>query len=116
METATKREWRPLMGEISGFGGGYEAGCRAMLFAGLDWLDQHPNADPQYHGFKGVYGLIDTDNDDARALDAAVIAACDGCSGAMHHAVISHIMFIRAHSWDEYCAEMSKRDKGDHND
>jgi len=28
-------EWTSDMGEISGFGGSYEAGCRAMLDAGI---------------------------------------------------------------------------------
>lgn len=33
------------MGEISGFGGGYEAACQNMLSAGVKWLNEHQNAD-----------------------------------------------------------------------
>ena len=33
------------MSEISGFGGGYEAACRAMVVAGLEHLDANPQAD-----------------------------------------------------------------------
>lgn len=105
-----ERTYTDDMGEISGFGGGYEAACRAMVLAGLDWWDAHPNADPQFHGFKGIYGIIEEDNEDAKALSKAVLAACDGCTGAMHQAAISHVFAAHRLGWDAYCAEMRKRD------
>lgn len=109
-------EWAPDMGEISGFGqdgspGGvaYEACCRAMLKAGLAWLDAHPDADPKFHGYKNIYGILEEDNDDAKALSAAVVAPAEaggGASGAMHQAVVSHLLFIRANGWTAYVAKM----------
>jgi len=104
------------MGEISGFGGGYEAACRAMVLAGLAWLDAHPNADPQFKGFlaaRSVYGLISEENEDAKALTVAVVAASGGdCTGAMHHASIRHVLFAHKYGWAQYAEEMQVGQKG----
>lgn len=104
-------EFTPEMGEISGFGGSYEEACRSMLRAGMEWLDEHSEADPKFHGFKGVYGVIEEDNDDAKALSAAVTSSVPNCTGAMHQAVVSACLFIRVRGWDEYVRQMSKREK-----
>lgn len=109
------REWTPEMGEISGFGGGYEDMCRRMLFAALDWLDEHPDANPQFHGYKGVYGVISEDNDDAKALSKAAVApsledGSGGATGAMHQAVITSALWIRGNGWDAYVEAMSRED------
>jgi hypothetical protein len=108
-------DFTPEMGEISGFGGGYEETCRSMLKAGLEFWDRMeerkydgPPFDPKFHGFQGVYGIIAEDNDDAKALSEAVVAVASGCSGAMHQAVISSIFYIRTNGWDAYVTEMSK--------
>ena len=43
------REYDPNMKEISGFGGSYESGCRAMVLAGLEFLDySHQGSDPKF--------------------------------------------------------------------
>jgi hypothetical protein len=97
------------MREISGFGDGYEDMCRQMVVAGLQWLDAHPNADPQFHSYQNVMGILIEDNDDAKALTEAVVAPSDGgCSGAMHQAAMSHIFYIRKHGWEKYRAEMQR--------
>jgi hypothetical protein len=96
------------MQEISGFGGGYEQTCRNMLIAAVEWLDAHPNADPQFHGYKNIYGVIHEDNDDAKALSKVVVdASGNDCTGAQHQAVISSAMFIKANGWEKYKAEMT---------
>ncbi len=77
------------MGEINGFGGDYEASCRAMLKVCLDWWNTFPDADPRYYGFRNIYGICMDDNNDARDLDRAIISAAGGdCTGAMHQAQI----------------------------
>lgn len=115
---AGKYEFTEGMGEISGFGGSYEKGCRQMLKAGLDHLDQHPELDPKFKGYKNIYGVIKSDNDDAKELSKIVCAALDpneGVTGAMHQAVIETIMWIRDKGWDAYVEVMSKRsEEGDH--
>jgi hypothetical protein len=99
------------MGEISGFGGGYEQTCRNMLVAGLEWFDKNPNADPQFEGFKDVYGIISEDNQDAKDLSKIVVEAADNdCTGAMHQAVITSCLWIRKNGWNKYCEEMRKED------
>ena len=105
-------EFTDDMGEISGFGGGYEQACRDMLKAGLGWLDDHPDSDPKFHGYKDVYGIISEDNEDAKKLSNAVGRAVEDCTGAMHQAVISAALWIQKHSWDEYVAQMSKPKQG----
>jgi hypothetical protein len=109
----SKYEFTPEMGEISGFGGGYEDACRSMLKAAMEWFDANPNANPEFKGCENVYGLVVEDNDDAKALsDAAVKAAGEhGCTGAMHQAVITHSLFIKKNGWDKYVEEMSKREQ-----
>lgn len=101
-------QFTPDMREISGFGGGYESTCRAMLAAGLSWLDDHPDASPEFKGFPGIYGVISEENDDAKAMTQAVIDAAEGdCTGAMHQATISAVLWIKANGWDAYVAKMS---------
>lgn len=98
------------MGEISGFGGGYEQTCRNMVVAGLEWFDAHPEAQPAFRGFKEIYGVLDSDNDDAKALSAAVVAGADGdCTGAMHQATVGHVLWIKKNGWEAYCIESRKR-------
>ena len=105
----------PGMGEISGFGGDYEAGCRVMVQAGMEWLDAHPDADPKFDGFKGIYGVIAEDNEDAKALSAAMVAAADaaypegGVTGAMHQATASHVLWAHRNGWPAYCESMRAR-------
>ena len=101
------------MGEISGFGGGYEDACQSMLDAGVKWVIAHPDADCRFKGFEGVYGLIMDDNEDARALTKTVVGAVKNSSGAMHHAVISRVLWIKAHGWDAYVQECINGDKED---
>ena len=100
----------PDMGEISGFGGGYEACCQDMLEAGVKWLDTHPDCDLKGHSFKNVTGIMIPDNADAEALSKAVIDAAKGeVTGAMHHVVMQRLFYIKFNGWDSYCAELRQR-------
>lgn len=107
-EQQTTFRHTPDMGEISGFGGGYEGACQAMLEAGVRWLNEHPKPDLEMHGYKGVYGILVADSDDAKALEKAVLAVAEDCTGAMHHAVMSRLGYIAKNGWDAYCAELRK--------
>lgn len=100
----------PDMGEISGFGGGYEACCQDMLEVGVKWLNEHANPDLHAHGLQNVYGIFIEDSDDAKALGKTVIDASRGEStGAMHHAVMSRLFYIAKNGWQSYCDELRKR-------
>jgi hypothetical protein len=111
LNNMSKYTYTPDMGEISGFGGGYEDACRKMVIAGMEWFDANPQADPQFQGYKNIYGVINEENEDAKALSKAVLATCDDCTGAMHQASISHILAARRLGWEGYCAEMRKREE-----
>ena len=117
------KSWTEDMGEISGFGGGYEAVCRAMVLAGISWIDHHLEAQPQFHGFKNVYGVSMEDNDDAKLLVSAMMEApvflngkqiqkhvSDDCTGAMHQAACSHVLAYKRLGWDEYRRQLRQRD------
>ena len=113
MATDTLDSFRhtPDMGEISGFGGGYESCCQDMLEAGVNWLQEHTGADLRAHGYKNVYGVFVPDSDDAKALEKVVIDASGGeATGAMHHAVMSRLFWIQKNGWAAYCAELRKGD------
>lgn len=98
------------MGEISGFGGGYEETCQKMLEAGVIWLSQHPNADLRGHEFAGITGIFTPESDDAKEMEKAAMEACNNdCSGAMHHTVMSRLFYIAANGWTKYCEELRKR-------
>ncbi|MDP2364361.1 MAG: hypothetical protein Q8M94_11420 [Ignavibacteria bacterium] len=96
------------MGEISGLGGPYEECCRAMLKSGLEWWDTFPDANPEYYGFKNVYGICVCNNNDARDLDRAIhMGANWDMTGAMHQAVVNTILWIHKNGWDAYVKEMT---------
>lgn len=100
------------MGEISGFGGGYESCCQDMLEAGVKWLAERPDANLEGHSFKGIYGIMVPDSDDAKELDKVVIDASGGeASGAMHHAVMSRLFFISKNGWDVYAEKVTEAQK-----
>jgi hypothetical protein len=101
--------WQPGMGEISGFGGGYEQCCRTMLQAGLQWLSRNPDIALRFKMYENVVGIAVAENDDSEVLNEVLMDAAGGdCTGAMHQAVVSHILWIQHHSWDEYVAKRKK--------
>lgn len=108
-------EYTEAMDEISGFGGDYEAACRAMVKAGCEWWDAHPDAKPEFHSYKNIYGIIVEENQDAKDLSEATIAPVRdfGPTGAMHQAAIGHILFIHKNGWEKYVEEMAMRPKAD---
>lgn len=107
-----KREYTEKMGEISGFGGGYEQACRKMVLGGLDWLDKNPEANPVFQEFKNVYGVTTGENDDMKNMQSAMFEASGkDCTGAMMQACTSHILFIKKNGWEKYVDEMSKPEK-----
>lgn len=97
------------MGEISGFGGDYEECCQDMLEAGMNWLNAKVDPELVTSEFENVHGIIIPESPDADDLSKVILEASKGeASGAMHHAVMSRLMWISKHSWDAYCAELRK--------
>lgn len=117
-----KREWSEDMGEISGFGGSYEAGCRAAVLAGIDWIDEHPECVLRLSGYEGVYGLVNEETKDTKklweAMAAAKVTMDDGkestvgaeATGAIHHATMMHCLAYKELGWEEYCRQMRERE------
>jgi len=98
------------MGEISGFGGGYEACCQDMLEAGVRWLQDHTEAKMEAHGFENVYGILVADSDDAKAMESVILDAAKGeATGAMHQNVMCRLFYIAENGWEAYCTELRKK-------
>lgn len=91
----------PDMGEISGFGGGYEDTCQTMLHKGVTWLMENKEADIKAKTFEGVYGILVPDSEATKALSDHITKDMD-CTGAMHQAVMSRLIYIAANGWDKY--------------
>ncbi len=101
----------PDMGEISGFGGGYEDCCQDMLEAGVKWLHEHAAADIKVLENPHIYGIIEEGTPETEALSEAVIAAAKGeATGGMHHAVMSRLAFIAQNGWGTYCDKLREKD------
>jgi hypothetical protein len=112
MSDGKKYSYTKFCNEISGFGGGYENACRQMVIAGMEWLDDHPEADPKYSEFKNVFGLTTNENDDCKNLQKAMNEAIDNeASGAMMQACLSHILYARDKGWENYIKKMELPDK-----
>lgn len=88
-ETNKEFDWTGL-GEISGFGGEYEAECRKMTKAGVEWLRK--NGKP-----KNMGPIMD-----------ACAKVCDDCTGAMVGEAAKHACFIFANGWEKYAKDMKK--------
>lgn len=106
-EMQEKYPWTTAMREISGMGGDYEDACRKMVYGGLAYLEEKPDADLKATTYRNVYGLLTADSDDAKALEKAILAEVPDCSGAMHHAAMQHCFFIAKNGWSKYTEEMS---------
>ncbi len=104
-----KKEFTENMKEISGMGGGYEKACRKMVEAGLEWLDQNPNADLSWKEFKGIYGITTEESEDVKKLEKVMLEAAGGCSGAMMQACLNHVLFVKNNGWEKYKEEMSNQ-------
>jgi len=109
------------MAEISGFGGSYEAGCRAMVLAGVEWILTHQDAKPSWSTPRGLIGVDLDENDDCKAMEAAMLAApltIDGkettvdeygATGAMVQFSKRHVMRAAKVGWEAYCKESRDR-------
>lgn len=98
------------MREISGFGGEYEAACRKMVLAGVEWLRNNPQETPEIKEIPGVFGLTKPGNLAGQKLEDAIDAAVPDCSGAMSHAALLHVLFIRKNGWPAYVESMSRKE------
>lgn len=98
------------MGEISGFGGSYEATCQQMLHNGVSFLASRSGTDVRVLENPQIYGIVQLEGEDAEALESAVMDGIADATGAMHHAVMSRLVYINKNGWDAYCTELRKSD------
>ena len=114
--------WLPAMGEASGRGGVFEQAERRMIFAGLDYLDDNPGADPQFEWAGGLY--VGTNPDGVAMLAAMVAAAApdhvpsdpapvpgEATEGdwAMDQVTVDNTLWVADHNWGQYVRTMAHR-------
>lgn len=101
---------------ISGFGGDYEDTCQRMLWRGVAYLaEMKPPQEmwKQARQSAHIVGVMTTEGDDLKALEAAIIRPGDDVSGVMHQAVMNHLAYIHQHSTAEWLTEGKQhRDAG----
>jgi hypothetical protein len=98
--------------DISGMGSSYERSCQLMLRAGIKFLQKHPEFHFDYQVIKGVYGVCWTDTPWGKELDKTISDVVNGdCSGAMHQAVISHLMYIHKHGYTSWLNKFPKESR-----
>lgn len=101
---------------ISGFGGGYEDTCQRMLWKGVAYLAEvRPLLSiwDKVASYEGVYGILRTEGDGIKALEAAVMAGEDDVTGAMHQAVMSHLHQIHKNGVDWWLAHLREHSGDD---
>ena len=95
--------------DISGMSGSYEWGCQMMLKAGLKFLKEHPDFHFDYQQYNGVAGIAFTDTPWGKELDKVLDEASGhNSTGAMHQAVINHLMFIHKNGYEEWLKQVPK--------
>lgn len=95
--------------DISGFGKThpYEKACQSMLQKGWDWLQNRSNVKLKAYTYQGVYGILTPDSNEAKELSEVISTAVDGgCTGAMHQAVMQHLMYINKNGIDKWIKEI----------
>ena len=116
--TLDPRVWTDDLGEISGIGAdnpGYEADCRRMIMAGVEWLEAHPNAEiaitrsrpgTVVAEWERVYS---GDTPHGHELLQALHRACcadqgdsRGPTALQMGAAIELLRFIEAYGWDTF--------------
>ena len=108
-----KYKYIDKMGEISGFGGGYETTCRKMVVAGMKWIDKNSEAKPEFSEYKHIYGIIEANNKEAKELTNVMSKASDNnCSGAQMQACVNHVLYIVKSGWEKYVEKMSNKKGG----
>ena len=103
----------PAMGEISGFGGGLEKTCQDMLENGVKWLIENKDRelDITLQGWEGIYGVVEVLGKDGEEWEKAIMSGIDDCTGGMHHAVMSRLLYIKRNGWDVYVENLVKNKK-----
>lgn len=103
----------PDMGGITFFGGEYEACCQRMLNAGVQWVLKNQHKNPEYRDYEVIRGICISNNQDAQALDRALVSGSkkDLPAGCMHQGVVDRVLYIKQHGWEVYCKEMRKKYK-----
>jgi DNA-directed RNA polymerase subunit N (RpoN/RPB10) len=104
-----KYQYTDKCAEISGFGGGYEDACRKMVIAGMEWMDEHPNANMNIATFNGIPELTLPRTDDAQELENVMNDAVEGCCSVhMIQLSIGCLLCARRLGWDTYIRRLEE--------
>jgi len=105
--------------EISGMSKDYEENCQEMLQDGYEYLRAHPESNLAGSKPKiktenleiDTFGVFSPETEDTEQLSKVVVGAVESCSGAQHHAVMSHLLSINKYGIDEWIEKAKERDQ-----
>ena len=97
--------------DISGMGGGYEKMCQRMLARGIAYLAEVNPPVEMWEKAKecaNIYGIMLTEGQDLKALEACVIRSGDDVTTAMHQAVMQHLLYIHRNGKDKWLEKLAE--------
>ena len=100
-----------LTWDISGMGGGYENQCQVMLWRGVEHLNTVKPSTEMWKKatqYENIGGVMITEGEELKALEAAIIHKGDDVTGGMHQAVMNHLCFIQKNGFEQWFEELKK--------
>lgn len=97
--------------------GSYELTCQQMLWNAVRFLRSNGKKQIKSLQNENIYGIADNQGEDGKAFDVAMLEGVTDATGAMHHCVTNHALYINKfgyHKWfnklkesrkDEQCFE-----------
>lgn len=85
--------------------------CQKMLWRGVAHLAEvNPPVEMWEHAktYPGIYGVMSTEGQHLKDLEAAILHEGEDATGAMHHAVMSHLAYIHKYGVDAWLKEAEK--------
>jgi hypothetical protein len=91
------------------YGQVYEDACRRMVIAGMEWLDEHPDADIKIDTYNRIFDMTVPMADDIKKLEDVMSASAEcGNAGNVIQDTVNHVLYARKIGWDAYIREWEK--------
>lgn len=116
--TVSDKQWPEDLGEFMGGDADLEGCCRAMVLAGVAWMDKYDgNIDPKFR-LAGGLSRISSDSEAGQSLmqtvqdaqftraDGNTVRCGDEASSYAYHRMIAELLTYQRLGWDEYVQQV----------